>query len=50
MIEILRRIVRQYDEQNPMRTADQHDEDCPCLRCIVDKARAHVAEYDESAQ
>jgi len=43
MIEMLKRIIRQYEKQNPVRTADVHPDKCECLRCVIDLARAHVA-------
>lgn len=34
----LRWFVSSYDRANPMRTADQHETDCACLRCARDAA------------
>lgn len=33
-------VVAAYDRAMPMRQADWHGEDCDCLRCEVDRARA----------
>jgi hypothetical protein len=41
--EVLKAWVDQYDECNPMRTADFHDADCGCLRCCRDNAAAALA-------
>lgn len=38
-LELLRRIVRSYDKDIPMRLADFHSPGCGCLRCAVDAAR-----------
>lgn len=37
--ERLARIVKQYDAEFFMRTADMHPVQCDCLRCAVDAAR-----------
>lgn len=38
--ERLARIVKQYDKECFMRTADMHPVQCDCLRCAVDAARS----------
>jgi len=38
--ERIARIVKQYDAEFFMRTADMHPVQCDCLRCAVDAARA----------
>jgi hypothetical protein len=38
--ELLRSIVKDYDRSNPMRTADAHNLECTCLRCLIDEARS----------
>lgn len=45
---LLHRVVSSYDLLNPVRTADQHDEDCACLRCVIDKARAYLKEREDA--
>jgi len=37
--EKLARILKSYDAEVFMRTADMHPLDCECLRCAVDAAR-----------
>lgn len=38
MRSALRWVVDAYDRDNPIRTADQHDTECQCLRCARDAA------------
>ena len=39
-VEAASKVVSAYDRDYPMRTADQHRDDCDCLRCSVDALRA----------
>jgi hypothetical protein len=38
----LARIYRQYQKQNPLRTADSHNYDCNCRRCLMDKINGYL--------
>lgn len=38
-----KRAVKAYDDENPLRTADFHRIDCPCLRCAIDDLRALIS-------
>ena len=38
MRSALRWFVKAYDRETFVRTADQHDTECPCLRCCRDAA------------
>ncbi len=40
--------VARYDAANPMRTADQHGDECRCERCLIDDMRAIVDNFDAS--
>lgn len=40
MTELLRELVRSYDEANPARMGDMHRADCKCIRCFRDRAEA----------
>lgn len=48
-IEELRRKVVEYDQLNPMRTADYHEPTCICDRCNIDFGRAVLAELEAAA-
>lgn len=36
----LLKFVAKYDAENPWRTADMHQHECPCQRCLIDFVRA----------
>ena len=38
MRSALRWFVQAYDRESPLRTADQHETECACLRCARDAA------------
>jgi len=39
----IKRAVKAYDKENPVRTVDAHDPDyCVCLRCSVDLLRVWI--------
>lgn len=38
----LARIYRQYQKQNPLRTADIHNPECNCRRCLMDKIKGYL--------
>ena len=40
--------IARYDAANPMRTADQHGDDCRCERCLIDDMRAIIDDFDAS--
>lgn len=39
----LRAMVKRYDIDHPVRTADVHDPDCGCMRCERDRAETLLA-------
>jgi hypothetical protein len=45
-VEALRWVVGYYDNENPFRKADYHNENCDCDRCRFDRARAVLAELE----
>ena len=47
LVEVLRALIGNFDERNPMRTADFHNEDCGCIRCLFDSGKAALAAYEE---
>ena len=42
--EALTALVKTHDRENFMRSADFHREDCRCLRCAFDRARAALGD------
>lgn len=45
--EALTALVKTHDRENFMRSADFHREDCRCLRCAFDRARAALGDDNE---
>lgn len=43
LVKALAWVVEAYEKTQFMRTADQHNNNCQCLRCAVDNAK-HLAE------
>lgn len=38
----LARVYRQYKKQNPLRTADSHNPECCCRRCLMDNIQSYL--------
>ena len=49
MMIMLLAFVGAYDVAHPMRTADQHEAGCGCLRCVRDGAAAVIAKATGAA-
>ena len=45
--DALRAVVTAYKRDNPMRTADQHDTGCTCMRCAIDAADTALSNAGE---
>ena len=45
--EALTALVKTHDRENFMRSADFHREDCRCLRCAFDRARAALGDDND---
>lgn len=43
-VQVIKRVIQAYDDANPIRTADQHFQNCACLRCDIDRMRAFASE------
>ena len=42
LLNALKSFADKYNADHPLRTADCHRDDCRCLRCVFDDARALI--------
>ena len=47
-VDVLRRVVPYWNEMNPLRLGDFHNDSCNCYRCDFDKASVVLAELEKT--